>query len=209
TERPLLSTSIAQGQALRTALDNGGLTAGDLDHLDLYSCFPVAVWSACEHLGLNPSDQALTVTGGLPFFGGPGNNYSLHAIAEMMSRIRAAPQSHGMVAANGGYLSKHSVGIYTGHVHDVPRAAVATQPLPPPVRVTERATGAARIESVAAIYQRSVPSSGVIIGRLDDDSRILALPADIHALAALFRDDVCDRHVAVTHRENLNYFNLL
>ena len=35
--------------------------------------------------------RGLTVTGGLPYFGGPGNNYSTHGIAEMVARCRAAP----------------------------------------------------------------------------------------------------------------------
>ena len=113
SQRPRLATSRAQGLAIRRALDDAGLAADQLTHIDLYSCFPVAVTAACEHLGIDPeSDRALTLTGGLPYFGGCGNNYSLHAIAEVVAQLRGKNDVHALVAANGGYLSKHSVGIY-------------------------------------------------------------------------------------------------
>ena len=91
-----------------------GIGAGDLATIDLYSCFPVAVFNICDGLGLPPDDpRGLTVTGGLPFFGGAGNNYSMHAIAETVQRARADPGSYGFVGANGGIMSKYSVGIYS------------------------------------------------------------------------------------------------
>ena len=59
---------------------------------DLYSCFPIAVLNICDGLGLSPTDpRGLTLTGGLPFFGGAGNNYSMHAVAETVARVREHP----------------------------------------------------------------------------------------------------------------------
>ena len=75
--------------------------------------FPIAVLSACDALGIDPFERELTLTGGLPYFGGPGNNYSMHAIAEVVDRVRRDQGSYGLVIANGGYLSKHSAGIYS------------------------------------------------------------------------------------------------
>jgi len=57
--------------------------------------------------------RGLTVTGGLPYFGGPGNNYVTNSIAEIMNRIRAQPGLRGMVTSNGNYVTKQSVGIYS------------------------------------------------------------------------------------------------
>ena len=69
--------------AARHALEVAGLSAGDLAAIDLYSCFPAPVFNICDGLGIAPDDpRGLTLTGGLPFFGGAGNNYSMHAIAE-------------------------------------------------------------------------------------------------------------------------------
>ena len=71
------------------------------------------MFNITDALGLSPTDpRGLTVTGGLPFFGGAGNNYSMHAIASMVRALRADPGSLGFVGANGGFLSKYSVGVY-------------------------------------------------------------------------------------------------
>ncbi|MFX6031732.1 hypothetical protein ABTE99_19350, partial [Acinetobacter baumannii] len=73
-----------------------------------------AIQVACDELGISATDpRGLSVTGGLPFFGGPGNNYVTHAIAEMVDKLRAAPGSYGLVTANGGLLTKHAAGLYS------------------------------------------------------------------------------------------------
>jgi acetyl-CoA C-acetyltransferase len=69
--------------AVRHALEVAHVGLDDIDFFDFYSCFPIAVFNIIEAIGLSASDpHGLTLTGGLPFFGGPGNNYSMHAIAE-------------------------------------------------------------------------------------------------------------------------------
>ena len=62
-----------------------------------------------------PPPPPLTVTGGLPFHGGPGNNYSMHGIVAMLDVLRSPAQrgTFGMVTANGGFLSKHAAGLYS------------------------------------------------------------------------------------------------
>src|SRR5271166_4163572 len=113
-DRADLSAGPASVMAVQHALDQAGIGAADLATIDLYSCFPAPVFNICDGLGLDPEDpRGLTVTGGLPFFGGPGNNYSMHAIAETVQRARSAPGSYGLVGANGGIMSKYSVGVYS------------------------------------------------------------------------------------------------
>jgi acetyl-CoA C-acetyltransferase len=94
-------------------MDRAQAQCDDMDLIDIYSCFPCAVHAACEVLGL-PTDgsRALTVTGGLPYFGGPGNNYCGHALAETAMRLRGAP-SRALVTGNGGILSKHAAAVFT------------------------------------------------------------------------------------------------
>ncbi|GAA2066447.1 enoyl-CoA hydratase-related protein [Williamsia deligens] len=113
-ERPDLSRGPAAVAAVRHALELADVTVDDVDAFDLYSCFPVAVWTVTDAFGLAADDpRGLTVTGGLPYFGGAGSNYSTHAIAGIVRRARATPGSVGLVAANGGQLSKYSVGVYS------------------------------------------------------------------------------------------------
>lgn len=215
--RPRLAASTAQGLALNRALDDSGLGIDEIDLIDLYSCFPIAVTSACEHLGLDPEGaRALTLTGGLPYFGGPGNNYSLHAIAEVVARLRDAPDRHALVAANGGYLSKHSVGIYSGHLDGEwqVRSSAAERARakgPTGIVVAEAADGPARIESYAAVYAKGERSGGYIVGRLDaDERRFLAVmaPESEGARALLFSPDPIGAPVNVSHADGLNSFEV-
>ena len=89
SERPDLSRSLPIELSLGAALQSAGKQSAEIAQFDLYSCFPCAVLLACEALQLDWRKTAPTVTGGLPFFGGPGNSYSLHAIATMAERLRA------------------------------------------------------------------------------------------------------------------------
>ena len=98
-----------------------GLTIDDVAVVDLYSCFPSAVQLGAQSLGLS-LDSQLTRTGGLPFAGGPWNNYPMHGIAMVMNDLRAGAGANGLVWANGGYTTKHAFGVYTH------RAAGATVP---------------------------------------------------------------------------------
>ena len=63
---------------------------------------------------------------GLPYHGGPGNNYSTHAIACMVERLRARPGASGVVTGVGWYLTKHSVGVYSSAPAE--RAMSSTKP---------------------------------------------------------------------------------
>lgn len=215
--RPRLDRSEAQNLAVSAALAAAHCGVQDLRHLDCYSCFPIAVTSIAEPLGL-PLDgsRALTVTGGLPFFGGPGNNYSMHAIATLTERLREDPAGKGLIVANGGYLSKHSAGVYAAHP---PRSWAPTDGAPlvaalnakGEVAVNENATGAARIETAAAIWHKGAPADGFIVARTEQgDARCLArvVPGDGAALAALFADEVAGRPITLHQQDGMHQFTL-
>ena len=105
-------SSPAIGLAGHRALSLAGVGIDDVAHIDLYSCFPCAVQIAAAALGLALDDpgRSLTVTGGLGFAGGPGNNYVSHSIATMAGRLRADPGALGLVTGLGWYSTKHAVG---------------------------------------------------------------------------------------------------
>ncbi|MGD9988179.1 acetyl-CoA acetyltransferase [Pseudonocardia sp.] len=180
-DRADLSESPASVSAARHALEMAGVGVDDLATFDFYSCFPIAVFNtAIDGLGLAAEDpRGLTVTGGLPFFGGAGNNYAMHAIAETVQRARTAPGSFGFVGANGGALSKYSAGVYS--TRPVPwRADDSTSlqqqidRLPAPAQVL-RANGWATIETYTVTYDRDGSRAGVVVGRLEHDGgRFLA-----------------------------------
>ena len=179
-DRPDLSRSPAAARAVSHALDVAGVGLDDLATIDLYSCFPVAVAAVADAFGLAADDpRGLTVTGGLPFFGGPGNNYSMHAIAETVHRLRARPGAHGLVWANGGVLSKHAVGVYTTTPTpwraDDSATVQAELDAAPTVEVAEQADGPATIETMS-IMRTPHGDRAAVVGRLADGRRFLANP---------------------------------
>ena len=180
-ERQDLSKSPAAVAACRKALDVAGLGLDELHAFDLYSCFPIAVFNICDGLGLATDDpRGLTLTGGLPFFGGAGNNYSMHAIASMVRRLRARPGDVGLVGANGGFLSKYSVGVYSTAARPFTpfdsrllQAEIEAWPAP---ALDPAFAGDAAVETYTVDYSGPAPR-GVIVGRTDAGTRVVAMVA--------------------------------
>ena len=182
-ERGDLSGSPAAVMAGRHALEVAGIGVADLATIDLYSCFPAPVFTIADAFGLAADDpRGLTLTGGLPFFGGAGNNYSMHAIAETVHRARQAPGSYGFVGANGGVMSKYSAGVYSTTPRAwTPDGSAALQaeidawPAPGEAR---QADGWATIETYTVKHGRDGARSGIVIGRLESDGRRFVARAD-------------------------------
>jgi acetyl-CoA C-acetyltransferase len=177
-ERQDLSRSPASALAVSRALDAAGVALGDVGVIDLYSCFPIAVFNICDALGLAPDDpRGLTTTGGLPFFGGAGNNYSMHAIASTVRALRARPGAVGLVGANGGFLSKYSVGVYStapaewrGFDSGALQREVDAWPAPP---LASGYSGDAAVETYTIDYSGPAPR-GVIVARTPAGERLAA-----------------------------------
>ena len=179
-ERADLSAGPASGMAARHALDVAGIGMEDLATIDLYSCFPAPVFNICDTLGLKPDDpRGLTLTGGLPFFGGAGNNYSMHAIAETVQRARQAPGTYGLVGANGGIMSKYSAGVYstTPAAWKPDRSADLQAEIDSwtASQQTRQPDGWATVETYTIKHGRDGARTGIVIGRIDaDGSRFIA-----------------------------------
>jgi acetyl-CoA C-acetyltransferase len=186
----------------------------DMAHIDLYSCFPSAVEIACEEMGIPLDDpRGLTITGGLPYFGGPGNNYVTHSIAEMMNRVRAAPGSFGLVTANGNYVTKQSAGIYSTTPPErdfAPRDPASYQAVIDADRgpvVAEVAEGPGTIETYTVMHERKGPAYSILFGRLGDGRRFMAnTPADPALLADMTARDYLGAKGRVQHTDGVNVF---
>jgi acetyl-CoA C-acetyltransferase len=178
----------------------------DIEVLDLYSCFPSAVELAAEALGLRTDDaRGLTSTGGLPYFGGPGNNYTTHGIAAVTERLRTAAGADpgtaprlGLATGLGWFVTKHALGLY------------GTSPPPGGFRRGDTATDQAVIDAgaadvalevdeatvatvVAATVARDgdgTPTAAPVFARLPDGRQMALAPADEEALLAVTDLDV-------------------
>jgi len=171
-ERRRLGEAPSAVTAVRHALEVAGVGVDDVEYFDFYSCFPIAVTNIIEPLGLRPDDpRGLTLTGGLPYFGGAGNNYSMHAIAEAVGRVRAKPGAYALVSANGGVLSKTSVGVYS--TSPTPLKADRSGELQAEIDAAEHPVhvahpnGWATIETYTVAHGRN-RKTGIVIGRLEE-----------------------------------------
>ena len=202
--RRVIGESEAMSAAYRNALAGAGIDAEQIGAADLYSCFPIAVWVAMDALGITLDDpRPLTLTGGLPFFGGPGNNYSTHGIAEMVHWLRAQPDpAYGVVGANGGYLSKHAVGVYANIPAQFPDAAPEFKALEA-VEVVSDPEPDGVIESYTFQPQKG-GARAVIVGLQVSDGRRwvgVADPGDAQLLAWFETADPLGEKVVVTTGE--------
>lgn len=210
--RPDPGASSAARLTLEGALAAAGKTVDDMALFDFYSCFPIAVFAAAvDGLGLSPDDpRRLTVTGGLPYFGGPGNNYSMHAIAEMSQRLREQPGDFGLVGVNGGMLSKYGgVVLSTSACEWRPcrgediQSEIDAEPMPTVVRTPE---GRGRVLTYTIVYKGGEPDKGIVFGQLDSGERFIANQADTETLAEMVTQDPLGRVLFVTSTPGGNRF---
>jgi acetyl-CoA C-acetyltransferase len=157
--------------------------------------------------------RGLTITGGLPYFGGPGNNYVTHSIAEMMNRVRAQPGSFGLVTANGNYVTKQSAGIYSTIPPErafAPRDPASYQAGIDADRgpvVAEIAEGDGTIETYTVMHERKGPAYSILFGRLGDGRRFMAnTPDDPALLADMTGRDYLGAKGRVQHTDGVNIF---
>lgn len=215
SERDKLDASPAIRGCARIALDMAGKKVADVAAFDLYSCFPSAVEVAMQEIGIAEDDpRPISVTGGLPFFGGPGNNYVTHSIAEMVNVVRRKPGSFGMVTANGNYLTKHSAGLYSTEPtkgawkRQDPKIFQAELDAGPKRKVETKPAGTGTIETYCVTYGKDEPERGYILGRLDaSGDRFVAMsPADPAVLADMLTKEQLGRKVTVNEVAGRNVF---
>ena len=177
TIRPDPSTSEMATRVVDRALAMADKTIDDISLLDIYSCFPCAVLAVSDHLGL-PADgsKQLTLTGGLPYFGGPGNNYSMHGLAEMWSQIRRDSAQYAFIHANGGVLSKHASGVFSCQPSSVDWSSADTyisqDELPRKEQVSNPARG--QVIAYTVNYHKGQAVQGIVLCETDDGERFVS-----------------------------------
>ena len=155
--------------------------------------------------------RPLTVTGGLAFFGGPGNNYMTHSVAAMVDACRRDPGSYGLVTGVGWFLTKHSVGLYSTR----PPAAGFTRVDPAVTRSAVEAgprrhpagayTGPATVEATAVQFTREgEPAVAVVSTLTPEGARALANTSDPDVLASMVAEEWAGRTVELRHDGRVN-----
>ena len=192
-ERDRFDHSPSIAVSLTRALELNGMSVADIDHAELYSCFPCVPKMARRVIGW-PLDHPATVFGGLTFGGGPIGNYMSHAVACMVEKLRAKPGT-GLLFANGGYATHNHTIVLTSQPNpqvSFPQdydfqaeADVARGPVP---ELDKDYLGSATIETYTVHYGRQgEPKLGTVVARTPAGKRTLAavLPDDAAMIAFL------------------------
>jgi len=158
-----------------------GRPLSEIDLVDLYSCFPVAVRLQAMELGI-ATEPAPTITGGMTFAGGPFNNYVLGATATMADRLRQGAATTGLVTTVSGLLTKPGLAVWGS---DEPAGGALVADLAPAAALRTAATpcdlldeGAElTIEATTAWFDGDQPTAA-ILGRDARGRRRLVLRHD-------------------------------
>jgi acetyl-CoA C-acetyltransferase len=218
SERPSYFESPAMRSCHERALANSGLDLDEIELIDFYSCFPSAVSMACDMLGLSQDDpRGFTLTGGLPYAGGPGNSYGFHSLATAFDKLREKAGEHALLTGNGWYLTKHSATVLSRQpgppstrsnaesVESKARSKWSTDP----VQLEPEANGAAVVESYTIIHgPDGAPERGIIIGRLKESNRrfLANTPTDPQLLADLEKAELIGTQGHVRFENGLNAY---
>jgi acetyl-CoA C-acetyltransferase len=208
-----LASSPAIRAVSRTVFDLAGVSVDDVAHVDLYSCFPSAVQIAARELGMRDDDPArpLTVTGGLSFAGGPWNNYVTHSIATMVNVLRDDQGSLGLCSANGGFITKHSIGLYSTEPpaggYKFADAQDAANRLTTPRDVApEDYAGDVTIESWTVMHNREgTPENGIAAALLADGRRTWGTTQDSDVLKAMTVEEFIGREATLDGNGSLEF----
>ena len=188
-----LAACTGAGIAGRAALDAADLRVSDVELIDLYTCFPIAVETYAAELGL-PLTRDLTVTGAMPFAGGPYNNYVLQATCRIADLLRQGQGRYGLVSSVSGVLTKQGFGLWSSEpgpkgfaLEDV-TALVAGQ-----VRtkhILDESSGDGVVAGYTVLYDQSQPPRGVVVADVEG-GRAVAHTEDRALVAQMESSEFC------------------
>jgi acetyl-CoA C-acetyltransferase len=211
--------------ASSVALAGAGVGADEVAHFDLYSCFASSVCFALDALGLAEDDpRGVTVTGGLPYHGGPGSNYMTHSLAAMTEVLRTDPGSYGLVSGVGMHMQKHAFGVWSTTPPSGPTAGGAgsgtgtgREPRTvgaghgaEEVGIVTSPSGPATVATYSVLHGRDgTPERAVLICDLPESGRCYALlDGGPETLAQAEREELVGRKVTLAPEDQLNLARL-
>ena len=180
-------------------LELAGVNSHDLDMVDVYSCFPVAVQIASRELNLDTT-KPLTVTGGLTWSGGPLNNYVMNSIVRMAELLRENQGQKGLITANGGYITKHAFGVYSTEPPSQPYQHADLQNEVDQTfkrEVVIGHSGDGVVEGYSIVFGPDGMEKAFVAARLDDERRAWGVCQDQDVMQSMAAEEFCGRSVTL------------
>lgn len=203
--RARLDSSPAMSVAMGDALGGAGISVDDIDIFDLYSCFASAVQFATDALALAPGDErGVSITGGLPYHGGPSSNYMSHAISHVATRLRGGTAETALVTGVGMHMTKHVAAVWSRTP-----APILTPTDPGPQQwwqpegqgdrgVAESTDGTGTLVAATVVHDaHGQPDHLVGICDLSETTRCYIRSRDLPLIAAVLADEWPNRRVHI------------
>ena len=159
---------------------------------ELYSCFPIAVQLFAGALNI-PENKNKTITGGMPFAGGPLNNYMLHSTVQMLMKIRDKTDEIGLVTCVSGMMTKQALAIWgKDPMMDFESIDVTTEAekLEIPVPMSELKQGNAKVIGCTTLYEKINPKKAVFYAE-DSQGHRLVLTSNDNELITKVEEEEC------------------
>ncbi len=176
------------------------LRIAEIDHLELYSCFPAAVRVQRRELDI-AAERPVTVTGGMAFAGGPLNNFVLQAAVRLAQRLREEPGASGLLSAVSGMLTKQGVSLWSQQAGPGFASADVSAQAERATRRVEIAPefrGTARVAGYTVLYAGDRPNQTIAVCDTGDGARAVVVGEDPALAQRATTRELCGREIEIT-----------
>ena len=173
---------------------------------ELYSCFPIAVQLFAEALNVDDATDK-TITGGMPFAGGPLNNYMLHSTIQMAMKIRKKTDEIGLVTCVSGMMTKQALAIWGKdplmdfESKDVTKDAAK---LEIPVPMSKQSNGEAKAIGCTALYENHTSIKAVFYAEDSQGHRLVLTSTNKEIIKEVERKECLGKKIKFSDRQVLS-----
>jgi acetyl-CoA C-acetyltransferase len=176
-----------------------GITADDIDLIELYSCFPIAM-ECFANAARIPHGRDLSVTGGMAYAGGPYNNYFYQATVKTAEMLRAGDGRTALLSCVSGIMTKQAFAMWSS---DKPEKgfsrldvtdAVAAQIQP--IDLECEFAGKGQVAACTVIYQQGKDPCAVLLLDTEGEKRALIACRDLHIIRSIENEEWVGRTVS-------------
>jgi len=169
----------------------------NLNLIDLYSCFPVAIQQFENVLNLN-TKTSRTITGAMPFAGGPLNNYMLHATVQALLKLRTE-SGHSLITGVSGMMTKQSFCLWSSEYQmpfyhaDVTKKA---QQLDKPIPISNAKHGNGIVIGYTVLYEGTKPTLGVFYIEDSQGERKVVTSEDKAVITSMREEEWIEKEIS-------------
>ncbi len=202
-QRPNLTHSVGLELAASFLLETAARNKISPSLYELYSCFPAAVQLFAESLNV-PENIDKTITGGMPFAGGPLNNYMLHATVQMLIKIREHSNEIGLITGVSGMMTKQALAIWGKEpMMDFESRDVTAEAekLEIPVPMSNLKQGNAKIIGCTTLYEKINPIKAIFYAEDSQGHRLVLTSIDNKLITKVEEEECVGKKISFLNKE--------